>query len=235
MGATLTLPFFSAETGAAFDKLPDELLMRVVRTLLRDDPQALCRLMGASRALRRLVRGDSAEAAELRAARALLTQQRLFELRVAAGLESEGGVPALVRSISRQLSFVERPPPAPVTELDLRSSRWRVAGDEARGRAVARFVRVSGSMATLHLGGNSMGNVGANALAEAVRVSGSLVTLVLEHNQIGNEGAQALAEAVSVSGSLVYLNLNYNDNIGNAAKQSLRDAVQGRQGFELLV
>ena len=24
MGATLTLPFFSAETGAAFDKLPDE-------------------------------------------------------------------------------------------------------------------------------------------------------------------------------------------------------------------
>ena len=174
MGATLTLPFFSAETGAAFDKLPDELLMRVVRTLLRDDPQALCRLTGSSKALRRLVRGDSAEANELRAARALLTQQRLFELRVAAGLESEGGVPALVRSISRQLSFVERPPPAPVTELDLRSSRWRGVGREARGQAVARFVRVSGSLHTLDLTFCGIGDEGAKALAAGVAASGSL-------------------------------------------------------------
>ena len=179
MGATLTLPFFSAETGAAFDKLPDELLMRVVRTLLRDDPQALCRLTGSSKALRRLVRGDSAEAKELRAARALLTQQRLFELRVAAGLESEGGVPALVRSISRQLSFVERPAPAPVTGLDLSSSRWRVAEGEARGRAVARFVRVSGSLVKLDLRNCGIGDEGAKALAAGVAASGSLVGLYL--------------------------------------------------------
>ena len=113
MGASFSLPFLSAETGAAFDKLPEELLMRVVRTLLRDDPQAVCRLVSASRVLRQLLPGDSVEAAELRAARSLLTEQRLFELRVAAGLESEGGVPALVRSVSRQLSFVARGPPAP--------------------------------------------------------------------------------------------------------------------------
>ena len=52
MGASFSLPFLSAETGAAFDKLPEELLMRVVRTLLRDDPQAVCRLVSASRVLR---------------------------------------------------------------------------------------------------------------------------------------------------------------------------------------
>ena len=128
MGASFSLPFLSAETGAAFDKLPEELLMRVVRTLLRDDPQAVCRLVSASRVLRQLLPGDSVEAAELRAARSLLTQQRLFELRVAAGLESEGGVPALVRSVSRQLSFVERGPPAPVTKLVLASNHgWRRA------------------------------------------------------------------------------------------------------------
>ena len=55
MGASFSLPFLSAETGAAFDKLPEELLMRVVRTLLRDDPQAVCRLVSASRVLRQVL------------------------------------------------------------------------------------------------------------------------------------------------------------------------------------
>ena len=101
---------------------------------------------------------------------------------MAAGLESEGGVPALVRSISRQLSFVERPPPAPVTELDLRSSRWRVAEGEARGRAVARFVRVSGSLVKLNLIRCRIGDEGAKALAAGVAASGSLAlkTLVVD-------------------------------------------------------
>ena len=209
--------------------------MRVVRTLLRDDPQAVCRLVSASRVLRQLLTGDSVEAAELRAARSLLTQQRLFELRVAAGLESEGGVPALVRSVSRQLSFVARGPPAPVTKLDLtHNRRWRVSEGALRGRVVARFVRVSGSLARLYLGCNDIGDEGAKAIAAAVAASGSLTHLELYGNSIGDEGAKALAAAVAASGSLTFLELRYN-NIGNAAKQLLRDAVQGRQGFELKV
>ena len=91
--------------------------------------------MSASKELRRLVRCDSVEATELRAARALLTQQRLFDLRAAAGRGPERGMPALVRSISRELSFVKRPPPAPVTELNLYHRQWRLAEGEARGRA----------------------------------------------------------------------------------------------------
>jgi len=43
-----------APTIATFDALPDELLIRVVRMLLRDDPQAAARLLGSSRALRQL-------------------------------------------------------------------------------------------------------------------------------------------------------------------------------------
>ena len=208
MGASFSLPFLSAETGAAFDKLPEELLMRVVRTLLRDDPQAVCRLVSASRVLRQLLPGGSVEAAELRAARSLLTQQRLFELRVAAGLESEGGVPALVRSVSRQLSFVARGPPAPVTELVLtHNRRWRVSEGALRGRVVARFVRVSGSLTHLYL----------------------------ERNRIGDEGAKAIAAAVAASGSLAHLDLEFNNNIGNAGKQLLRGAVRDRQGFRLVV
>ena len=41
-----------------------------------------------------------------------------------------------------------------------------------------------------------------------------------------------MAAAVAASGSLAELGLQAN-NIGAAAKRSLRDAVQGRQGFNL--
>ena len=88
---------------------------------------------------------------------------------------------------------------------------------------------VSGSMATLDLTYNRIGDVGAKAIAEAVRASGSLTTLGLSTNNIGDEGAKAL---VAASGSMTYLYLDGN-NIGAAAKQLLRDAVQGRQGFAL--
>ena len=196
MGASFSLPFLSAETGAAFDKLPEELLMRVVRTLLRDDPQAVCRLVSASRVLRQLLPGDSVEAAELRAARSLLTQQRLFELRVAAGLESEGGMPALVRSVSRQLSFVQRGPPAPVTKLVLASNqRWRVSVGALRGRVVARFVRVSGVLAHLNLNVNSIGDEGAAAVAVALPQCAALTRLNLYSSSISDQGAAALAAA----------------------------------------
>ena len=75
----------------------------------------------------------------------------------------------------------------------------------------------------------------AKGLAGMVASSGSLVTLHLEGNNIGDEGAKAIAEALVSSGSMSSLDLNVNSNVGGAAKQSLRDAVQGRQGFQLRV
>ena len=50
---------------------------------------------------------------------------------------------------------------------------------------------------------------------------------------IGDLGAKAIAEAVKSSGSMATLYLLYNSNIGAAGKQSLQDAVRGRQGFNL--
>ena len=94
-----------------------------------------------------------------------------------------------------------------MTQLDLAdfsNSGWRVADGEARGRAVARLLRVSSS----------------------------LITLILAYNKIGDEGAKALAAGVAASGSTAALYLDFNQ-ISRAAKQSLRDAVQGRQGFSL--
>ena len=89
--------------------------------------------------------------------------------------------------------------------------------------------------ALLGLGNNRIGDVGAKAMAEVLKSSGSLVTLDLQQNRIGDVGAKAIAEALKSSGSMVTLGLNSNSNISAAAKQSLRDAVQGRQGFKLYV
>ena len=259
MGATFSLPIFSPEASAAFDKLPTELLLRMVRIVLRDDPLAVCRLLCSSRALQRLVHEDSEEAAELRAARSLLTQQRLHELREAAGLEGSV-VPALVRSISRQLSFVKQPP-APTTTLDLSRGRvylgvsmpltWRVSG-EARGRTVARFLRVSGALTSLALAGIcdesaaaiaeamkvngvlrelhldrdcTIGSFGAAAIAAALTINGALTDLRLASNCIGDAGATAIAEALRFNGALTDLRLASN-HIGDAGAAAIAEALR---------
>ena len=66
--------------------LPDELLGLVATAL--DDPQAdaqnACHLAASSKALQQRVCGNTAVVAQLQAARAMLTAQRLHELKVAA-------------------------------------------------------------------------------------------------------------------------------------------------------
>ena len=59
-----------------------------------------------------------------------------------------------------------------------------------------------------------------------------MATLWLSSNRIGDEGAKALAAGVAFSGSMATLYIGGN-TFGDAAKQSLRDAVRGRQGFEM--
>ena len=59
-------------------------------------------------------------------------------------------------------------------------------------------------------------------------------TLGLAMNQIGDVSAKAIAEALVSSGSMATLWIT-NNRFGDAAKQSMRDAFQGRQGFDLQV
>jgi len=227
---------------ATFDALPDELLLRMARMLLRDDPQAAARLLGASRVLRQLAIGESAEAAELRAARALTTHQRLTELRVPAGREEEGDVPVLQQLLPPldTVPEVAWQPPEPVTLVSLHDfTSWRVTDGEALRRAAARVLRVSGSIARLSLGSKwvsgptpppplryvcCIGDEGAKALAAGVAASRSLVTLDLCHNRIGDEGAKALVAGVAASGSLAELDLSYNQ-IGDEGAKAIAEAL----------
>lgn len=220
MAATFSL------VNAVFEELPTELLLRIIRYLLRDDPLVACRLVSTSRALRQLVREGSAVMTELQASRALLAQQRLFELRVAAGLEAKGGVPpVLVRSVSRQPSE----PPAPVTKLKLSNCRtWRENSGEAKCRAVARFLRVSTALTELDLSSNQFGPEGACVFSDALSalsVSTALTVLRFGFNKIGDKGACAIAEALKFNTTLKDLRLGANE-FGEKGASALADLLR---------
>ena len=86
--------------------------------------------------------------------------------------------------------------------------------------------------------GNRIGVDGAKAIAEALKVNPVLTILELGGKLgdmlggIGDDGAKAIAEALKVNPVLTKLDLRFN-NMGDAGKQAVRDAVKDRSGFEL--
>ena len=58
--------------------------------------------------------------------------------------------------------------------------------------------------------------------------------LSLYKNKVGDSGAQALAGALRVNGVMTTLWLRGN-NINKNGKKGLREAVQGREGFDLSI
>jgi len=108
-------------------------------------------------------------------------------------------------------------------------------GDDGAS-AFAEALRSNTSLTFLGLKGNTeIGDEGAKALAKALKVNATVKTLHLRECGIGNDGAAALAEALRSNTSLTLLNLMGNDGIGEQGEQLLRDAVAGREGFELLL
>ena len=80
----------------------------------------------------------------------------------------------------------------------------------------------------LNLADNRIGVEGSKAIAEALKVN----PVYLNSNSIGGDGAKAIAEALKVNPVLTKLNLWVN-NLGDAGKQAVQDAVKGRSGFQL--
>ena len=117
--------------------------------------------------------GNATVVAQLQAARAMLTVQRLHELKVATKELGEDAPfpfePSNYKQLAQQL-------PAPATQLDIGDSGWRVADGEARGRVVARLLRVSGSLATLRLGGNDIGDGNKSATRARGRSRSALLS-----------------------------------------------------------
>ena len=78
----------------------------------------------------------------------------------------------------------------------------------------------------------NIGPEGASAIAEALKVNTVLTNLELYRNNIGDEGAKAIGGALAVNGVLTNLNLLFN-SLGDEGEKAIRDAVSGREGFEL--
>ena len=70
-----------------------------------------------------------------------------------------------------------------------------------------------------------------------LRANRSLTYLELYGNQIGDAGAEAIAAMLRTNRSLMILDLRLN-KIGSwnsAGKKAVREAVEGREGFELVL
>ena len=147
-------------------------------------------------------------------------------------------------------------------ELHLSSLEWGDAEVIELAGALPSFV----ALESLDLSYNNIGVEGGKALAAYVAVSGSLTSLNLRNNELGDEGwcaifdalrdnpqnklkewdlkrlditptiAKSLVAYVAVSGSLT--KLDFSDNycrLDDETKTLLRDAVKDKSGFELLV
>ena len=69
------------------------------------------------------------------------------------------------------------------------------------------------------------------ALCEAVNKY-EVEKLYLGSNKLGDAGAEAIAGMLRTNRSLTWLHLARN-KIGDAGKKAVREAVEGREGFEL--
>ena len=99
---------------------------------------------------------------------------------------------------------------------------------------VAEILKSNTSVTYVDLQNNKgIGDEGAKALAEALKVNATVKELDLMICGIGDDGAAALAEALRSNTSLTKLVIDYNGGIDEQGKQLLRDAVAGRQGFNL--
>ena len=93
-------------------------------------------------------------------------------------------------------------------------------------------------LTTLSLSVNSIGDAGAEALARALHVNAVLKTLWLSENAIGEKGAEALAGALRVNArinAVLTMLVLIGNNINKNGKKELREAVQGREGFDLSI
>ena len=120
-----------------------------------------------------------------------------------------------------------------VKEVFLQSNQLGTAG----GAALADALRKHRTMEYLNLDSNALGDEGVEALAAAFQEGAGreLRELELVNNGITAKGARAVAACLGELPSLQELLLRGNLELAfnDAAKQTLREAVAGREGFQL--
>ena len=121
-----------------------------------------------------------------------------------------------------------------LTELDLKGKDVGVEGV----LVVAGLIPVMGSLTSLLLAENELGDDGAEALSIGLKENKSLTSLDLRGKgygggRIGPRGAMALASAIAVNGSLTKINVSWN-SFGSEGAKVFADALRVNGGLTSL-
>ena len=109
-----------------------------------------------------------------------------------------------------------------------------MAWGEAEAPMLAQAVACCERLRTLRLNTTELGDAGTAAVVSALPRSGPLASLNLGNTGSGALVAKALASALGEGlPALKELDLQVNFDLDDDAKKLVRDAVSGREGFEL--
>lgn len=104
---------------------------------------------------------------------------------------------------------------------------------EKGATAIAGALRFNASLTYLNLHQNAVGPRGALKIADALRINGSLTSLNLRTNGVGTPGAMAIADALLVNGSLTSLDIGFNE-IGNEGAETLGESLRVNGSLKFL-
>ena len=101
-------------------------------------------------------------------------------------------------------------------------------------KSVAAMVAVTGGLTALNLSSNRLLDEGVSAVCEAIQSNKEtkLASLNMGFNSIGPVGAKSVAAMVAVTGTLIECDLS-NNAMGEEGKASIRFSAQGKAGFNL--
>ena len=124
-----------------------------------------------------------------------------------------------------------------LTNLDLSGKGYGDGLIGPRGAAaLASAIAVNGAWTFVELRGNKLGDEGWGAMFAAIcgNKDSKIMSMDASSENIGHAGVKLIAEALrtSVAGALTKCDLRCN-NMGGKGEASIRNALQGRAGFEL--
>jgi Ran GTPase-activating protein (RanGAP) involved in mRNA processing and transport len=157
---------------------------------------------------------------------ALRVNGSLTKLSLADNFWGEEGTKAICEALEQNTTLKE----LDISGHPLRSNM----GGSASAKHVAKMVLVNGGLTALDLSFNNLKDEGVGAICEAIQSNKKtkLASLNMGQNSIGPVGAKSVAAMLAVTCTLIECNLSNND-MGEEGKASIRFAVQGKAGFHL--
>jgi Ran GTPase-activating protein (RanGAP) involved in mRNA processing and transport len=123
-----------------------------------------------------------------------------------------------------------------LTALDLSSNDLEDEGVSAVCEAIQSHKETK--LASLNMGKNPIGPVGAKSVAAMVAVMGALTSLDISNNIMGDDGVKPICEALKQNNSLKVLDLNASNtrggNIGPQGAKYLADMLSVNRGLTSL-